>query len=136
VTITKQSDLHFEHVSVGHVTSGAHANGHSSGHHKQLSGYENHLTAGNVVEAAFSITGNADYAYSISVPSYITITTKTHTYTVETEAHTASRNQTLSVEGRDEIAVQGVLLSRSTEQLIAMNDVEVPNGLPVTINNN
>jgi hypothetical protein len=134
VTITKQSDLHFENVSVGSVGSGVRSNGRST-ERRQPRGYETRIVAGKVVEAAFNITGNADYAYSISVPPYITVTTNKHTFTIETEAHTASGNQTLSVDGRDEIAIQGVLLSRSNEQLLAMN-YEVPNGLPVTINNN
>jgi hypothetical protein len=129
MTVEKESDLEFEHVSIGAVS-----NRTSSQSCRSKTTPKGGIVAGKVVEAAFNITGNADYAYSISVPPFLTVTTNTHVFTLETAARSASGGHTLSSQGKDSVAIHGVLLRRASG-LIASN-IEIPNGLPVTINNN
>lgn len=104
------------------------------------------------VSAEFSITGSPDYAYSVSVPAYVTLVQDDRVITVATQTQTGANGGRLSVLGTASVRVEGAIVAttfsegaseqaRKARQAIAGEDDEdedtyVPNSLPIIINNN
>lgn len=96
------------------------------------------------VSAEFNITGSPAYAYSISVPQYVDVVNGNKVITLATEARIESGAAKLSKAGTASIEVEGTVISTRAskqEMAFAMNyddeeDTYVPNGLPITVNNN
>lgn len=105
---------------------------------------------GGEVSAEFNITGSPAYAYSVSVPQYVSVVKGDKIFTLATEARIANGAAKLSKIGTASVSIEGIVVATAraqdaapvapSEMLLALNDdgdeSYVPNGLPVIINNN
>ena len=84
---------------------------------------------GTVTAASFTISGYANYAYGVTLPTSVKMAVGSRTLTIGTKLNTASANSTLSEHGLDAISIAGTV-SVADEQAMAMNTAEE---FPVTI---
>lgn len=122
-TAEKESDLEFGNVRFGNSNNrmGATANVE--------------VVAKNVVRASIKVSGNPDYVYSVTIPSQVSVTGMAHPLTIGTQYCEESGSQTFSRQGSDSISIEGTITYGAAANTYAFND-DVPNGLPVIINNN
>jgi hypothetical protein len=119
-TASKESDLEFQNVTIGSK--------HKSSKH---AGGKVEVVAENVVSANINITGAPGYAYSITIPTSVSVSDNATPLTVNIENCSGAQ---LSSNGTGSISIEGTI-SYGASAMIASAD-DVPNGLPVIINNN
>jgi hypothetical protein len=127
-TVSKESDLQFDNVSVAGTTNTD----------------RNMASAQHVVRASIKISGYPQYAFSVTIPSQVTAGAREHAFAIGTKQCSENNSGLLSKNGTADITIEGAITysgkTRVAPYVIAMNDddeqFEVPNGLPVIINNN
>ena len=85
---------------------------------------------GSVVAASFTVSGYANYAYSITVPSSVTISNGNKSITIGTEAGSATRS--LSADGIDNFSISGKVSFGNNAPVVAMN-TNKDEQFPVTV---
>lgn len=111
ISISKTTDMNFGNVAVQAATAGTVLLA-PGGTRTQTGGVTLPATAGTVSAAAFEVTGQANYTYSITLPTSVTISnsdTTPATMTVDTFTSTPTPTGTLSAGGAETINVGATL---------------------------
>lgn len=135
ITITKSLDMNFGNVAVSASNPGTIVLTPESSR-SATGGVSIPATSGTVAAASFSVGGQANYTYSISLPTTHTIThstTATNTMTVNAFTSTPSATGTLSATGAQTLTV-GATLNVAAGQ--ASGTYTSGTGFDVTVNYN
>lgn len=109
IAITKTTDLSFGNVAV-HTTNAGTVELATTGSRTAGGGVTLPATTGTVSAAEFDVTGAANYTYSITLPSSVTLDdNNSHTMTVNTFVSNPATTGTLDGSGEQTIAVGATL---------------------------
>ena len=134
ITIVKDVDMNFGNVAVSATLGGtvvlAPAGTRTTG---GAGGVTLPATVGTVAAASFTVSGQANYTYAITLPTTKTITSGANTMTVDNFTSNPSATGTLSGSGSQTLTV-GATLNVSAAQ--ASGVYTNASGVPVTVNYN
>jgi hypothetical protein len=134
ITIVKTVDMNFGNVAVSASTAGtvvmSPAGVRSTG---GAGGVTLPATPGTVAAASFTVSGQANYTYAITLPSTCTISSSGNTMIVNTFTSTPSSTGTLSSGGTQTLTV-GATLNVASAQAAGLYTNAT--GVPVTVNYN
>ena len=134
ITIVKDVDMNFGNVAVSATLGGtvvlAPAGTRTTG---GAGGVTLPATVGTVAAASFTVSGQANYTYAITLPTTKTITSGANTMTVDNFTSNPSATGTLSGAGSQTLTV-GATLNVSAAQ--ASGVYTNASGVPVTVNYN
>lgn len=115
IAISKTSDMNFGNVAVQSTTAGTVVLPPSATPTRTTTGGVTlPATAGTVTAAAFTVTGEDGYTYSITLPSSVTITDNTNSMTVN--AFTSSPSATGTLTGGSQTLYVGATLNVAAAQ--------------------
>ena len=134
ITIAKVTDMNFGSVAVSATLAGtvvlSPASGRTTG---GAGGVTLPATVGTVAAASFTVSGQANYTYAITLPTTKTITSGANTMTVDNFTSSPSATGTLSGTGSETLNV-GATLNVVANQ--AAGVYTNASGVPVTVNYN
>ncbi len=134
IAIAKTADLNFGNIAVSATLAGtatlAPAGTRSTG---GAGGVTLPATTGTVTAAAFTVSGQGNYSYIISLPANCTITSAGHTMTMASFTSNPSTTGLLSAGGSQALTVGATLTVAAAQPAGTYTNVT---GVPVTVNYN